>query len=124
VWDLCLKLKRKLYPKRTLPKKQNNLAYYYSHVGFCNYNKTLEQYSNPYYEYSNEDFDYYGITSESLCPICKLDHEDEEGVEGNYKFGSYCYGRVVWSLGEQLIFRVGVFFRPGDVTRLASCYRP
>src|SRR6185312_8723539 len=37
---------------------------------------------------------------------------------------SKCYGQVVWGLGEQLICRVGVFFRPGDVTRLASCYRP
>jgi len=29
------------------------------------------------------------ITAESLCPICKLDHEDGEGVEGNYEIGSY-----------------------------------
>ncbi|RHZ72313.1 hypothetical protein Glove_243g8 [Diversispora epigaea] len=38
---------------------------------------------------SNEGDDYYGINSESLCPICKLNHEDREGVEGNYKAGSY-----------------------------------
>ena len=42
----------------------------------------MEQYFNLYYEYSNEDIDYYGITAESLC---KLDHEDRESVESNYK---------------------------------------
>ena len=38
-------------------------------------NKTLEQYPDLYYEYSNENFNYYGITDESLCPLCKLDHD-------------------------------------------------
>ena len=52
-------------------------------------NKILERYPDLYYEYSNEDVNYYGITTESLCPICKLIHEDEEGIEGNYKAGSY-----------------------------------
>ncbi|GBB99841.1 hypothetical protein RclHR1_03650017 [Rhizophagus clarus] len=34
-------------------------------------------------------FDNYGITDETLCPLCKLDHNDEEGIEGRYKAGSY-----------------------------------
>ncbi|CAG8696003.1 1635_t:CDS:2, partial [Ambispora gerdemannii] len=37
----------------------------------------------------NENFNYYGITDESLCPLCKLDHDDDNGIEGNYKAGSY-----------------------------------
>ncbi|CAG8639207.1 3149_t:CDS:2 [Ambispora gerdemannii] len=53
------------------------------------HNKILERYPDLYYEYSNEDVNYYGITTESLCPICKLIHEDEEGIEDNYKAGSY-----------------------------------
>ncbi|CAG8665425.1 12966_t:CDS:2, partial [Ambispora gerdemannii] len=71
--------------KKTLSEKQNNSAH--THANFCN--KTLEQYPDIFYEYSNEGADYYGINSESLCPICKLNHEDGEGVEGNYEAGSY-----------------------------------
>jgi len=58
-------------------------------------NKTLDQYPNLYREYSSEDFDYYGITDKTLCgpsrtcPLCKLDHDDEESIEGRYKTGSY-----------------------------------
>ncbi|PKY32997.1 hypothetical protein RhiirB3_451584 [Rhizophagus irregularis] len=40
-------------------------------------------------EFSSEDFDYYGINDETLCPLCKLDHDDEEGIDGMYKSGSY-----------------------------------
>ncbi|CAG8760109.1 15765_t:CDS:10, partial [Cetraspora pellucida] len=40
-------------------------------------------------EYSNENANYYGINVESLCPICKLNHEDEDGIKGEYKDGSY-----------------------------------
>ncbi|RIA86463.1 hypothetical protein C1645_829227, partial [Glomus cerebriforme] len=53
------------------------------------HNKTLDQYSNLYREFSSEDFDYYGINDETLCPLCKLDHDDEEGIDGMYKSGSY-----------------------------------
>ncbi|CAJ0862834.1 8735_t:CDS:2 [Entrophospora sp. SA101] len=52
-------------------------------------NKTLEQYSNFYREFSSENADYYGITAETLCPLCNLDHDDEESIEGKYKDGSY-----------------------------------
>src|SRR5436190_15176956 len=52
-------------------------------------NKTLDQYPNLYREFSSENFDYYGITDETLCPLCKLDHNDEESIEGRYKSGTY-----------------------------------
>ena len=51
--------------------------------------KTLDQYPNLYREFSSENFDYYGITDDTSCPLCKLDHNDEEGIEGRYKAGSY-----------------------------------
>ena len=54
---------------------------------FCN--KTLDQYPTLYREFSSENFDYYGITDETLCPLCKLGHDDEESIEGRYKSGSY-----------------------------------
>jgi hypothetical protein len=53
-------------------------------------NKTLDQYPNLYREFSSENFDYYGITNDTSCPLCKLsDHGDEESIEGRYKAGSY-----------------------------------
>src|SRR2546421_2227783 len=58
-------------------------------------NKTLGQYPTLYREFSSENFDYYGITDETscdpkrTCPLCSLDHDDEEGIEGRYKAGSY-----------------------------------
>ena len=51
--------------------------------------KTLDQYPTLYREFSSENFDYYGITDETLCPLCKLGHDDEESIEGRYKAGSY-----------------------------------
>ncbi len=54
---------------------------------FCN--KTLDQYPNLYREFSSEDFDYFGITNEKICPLCKLEHDDEESLEGRYKARSY-----------------------------------
>ena len=42
------------------------------------FHKTLDQYPTLYREFSSENFDYYGITDEKLCPLCKLDHNDEE----------------------------------------------
>ncbi|UZO19152.1 uncharacterized protein OCT59_010452 [Rhizophagus irregularis] len=50
-------------------------------------NKTLGQYSNLYKEFSSENFDYYGITDKTscdpkrTCPLCSLDHDDEESIE-------------------------------------------
>ena len=47
-------------------------------------NKTLDQYPNLCREFSSENFDYYGITDETSCPLCSLDHDDEESIEGRY----------------------------------------
>ena len=52
-------------------------------------NKTLGQYPTLYREFSSENFDYYGITDETLCLLCKLDHGNEESIESRYKTGSY-----------------------------------
>ena len=52
-------------------------------------NKALDQYPNLYREFSSEKFDYYGITDETSCPLCKLDYDDEEGIEGRYEARSY-----------------------------------
>ncbi|CAG8691533.1 1833_t:CDS:2, partial [Racocetra fulgida] len=65
----------------TLSKKQNN------HANFRD--KVLEQYPDVFYEYSDGNNDYYGITYEASCPICKLFHEDEKGIKGKNKSGSY-----------------------------------
>ncbi|PKY29462.1 hypothetical protein RhiirB3_446100 [Rhizophagus irregularis] len=58
--------------------------------------KILDQYSNLYKECSSKNFSYYGITDETLCGIsreticllCKLEHNNEE-IEDRYKAGSY-----------------------------------
>ena len=52
-------------------------------------NKALDQYPNLYREFSSENVDYYGITDETSCPLYKLDHDDEEGIEGRYEARSY-----------------------------------
>ena len=36
-----------------------------------------------------KNFDCYGIIEGSLCPVCKLDHEDGKSVKGKYEAGSY-----------------------------------
>ncbi|CAG8593431.1 13445_t:CDS:10, partial [Ambispora gerdemannii] len=59
----------------------------HNHVYFRN--KTLKQYPNLYREDSDGNDDYYGITDESLCPLCKIDHDDDNGIEGRYEIGSY-----------------------------------
>ena len=53
------------------------------------HNKTLDQYPNLYKEFSSENFNYYSITDETSCLLCKLDHNDEENLEGRYKVKSY-----------------------------------
>ncbi len=55
---------------------------------FYFHNKILNQYPNLYREYSNKNFDYYGITNEISYPLCKLSHNDEE-IEGRYKVRFY-----------------------------------
>src|SRR6266542_2212638 len=52
-------------------------------------NKTLDQYPNLYREFSNENFDYYGIIDEKICPLCKLEYDEEGSLEGRYKARSY-----------------------------------
>ncbi|CAJ0838911.1 6805_t:CDS:2, partial [Entrophospora sp. SA101] len=52
-------------------------------------NKMEEQYPDLYWEGRDGNNDYYGITDESLCPICKSDHYEDKGIEGRYKCGSY-----------------------------------
>ncbi len=64
---------------------QSKLTYDRSY--FCN--KTLDQYPNLYREFSSENFDYYGVTDETSCPLCKLMHDDEKSIEGIYKAESY-----------------------------------
>ena len=59
----------------------------YDRAYFCN--KALDQYSNLYREFSNENVDYYGITDEISCPLCKLDHDNEKDIEGRYEARSY-----------------------------------
>ena len=68
-------------PSVSQSKLTNNRSYFH--------NKTLDQYPSLYREFSSENFDYYGITDDTSCPLCKLDHDDEESIEGRYKTGSY-----------------------------------
>ena len=49
----------------------------------------MNQYSNLYREFSSENFDYYEITNEKICPLCELEHDDEKSLEGKYEVGSY-----------------------------------
>ncbi|CAG8812064.1 16007_t:CDS:1, partial [Gigaspora rosea] len=51
------------------------------------HNKTLDQYPNLYREGSDGNDDNYGITDESLCLLCKLDHDDDNGIGGRYEVG-------------------------------------
>lgn len=53
------------------------------------HNKILLRYSDLYKIFITEKFDYYGIIEGSLCPVCKLDHEDGKSVKGRYKAGTY-----------------------------------
>ncbi|GBC23631.2 hypothetical protein GLOIN_2v1766999 [Rhizophagus irregularis DAOM 181602=DAOM 197198] len=59
----------------------------YDRSYFCS--KILDQYPNLYREFSSENVDYYGIIDKTSCPLCKLDHDDEEGIEGKYEARSY-----------------------------------
>ncbi|RHZ45881.1 hypothetical protein Glove_645g52 [Diversispora epigaea] len=64
---------------------QNNPVY--THAYFRR--KVLDQYPDIFYEFNDENIDYYGITDEASCPLCKLDHDDEEGIKGEYKDETY-----------------------------------
>ncbi|RIB27456.1 hypothetical protein C2G38_2029378 [Gigaspora rosea] len=81
--------------------------------------KTLDEYPNLYREFSSKNFDYYGITDETLCgvsreticPLCKLGHDDEE-IEGilTDKIQSNLYkkykketGHEPWQLSKAVI---------------------
>src|SRR5581483_2851046 len=69
------------YPQISMTNPTYDRAY------FCN--KILEQYPNLYREFSSENFNYYGITNDTSCPLCKLGHDDEESIKGRYKAESY-----------------------------------
>ncbi|PKC55481.1 hypothetical protein RhiirA1_503329 [Rhizophagus irregularis] len=43
--------------------------------------ETLVQYPNLYREFSSKNFNYYGITDETLCLLCKLGHDGDESIE-------------------------------------------
>ncbi|CAG8716030.1 7863_t:CDS:2 [Cetraspora pellucida] len=47
------------------------------------------QYPNLCQEDSNKNNKYYEITDESLYLLCKLDHNNNNSIEGRYKVGSY-----------------------------------
>ena len=49
----------------------------------------MDQYPNLYKKFSSENFDYYGITDETSCSLYKLDHDEEESIEGRYKAEYY-----------------------------------
>ncbi|RHZ76993.1 hypothetical protein Glove_186g103 [Diversispora epigaea] len=52
----------------------------HNHAYFCN--KILLRYSDLYKTFITEKFDYYDIIKGSLCPVCKLHHEDGKSVKG------------------------------------------
>jgi hypothetical protein len=52
-------------------------------------NKILLRYSDLYKTFITEKFDYYDIIEGSLCPVCKLNHEDGKSVKGRYEAESY-----------------------------------
>ncbi|RIA98924.1 hypothetical protein C1645_812094 [Glomus cerebriforme] len=56
----------------TVPQPIYDYAYFH--------NKALDQYFNLYKEFSSENVDYYRITNKTLCPLCKLDHDNEENT--------------------------------------------
>ncbi|CAG8772050.1 13068_t:CDS:2, partial [Gigaspora rosea] len=74
-----------LESKKTLSEKQNNPVH--THANFRN--KTLEQYPDIFYKFNNENIDYYRITDRASCPLCKLDYDDEKGIEGRYASSYY-----------------------------------
>ncbi|RIA80851.1 hypothetical protein C1645_837948 [Glomus cerebriforme] len=62
---------------------RHNDGYEFKNSGLC------PRCEKEYREFNNENFNYYGITDEILCQLCKLDHDNEESIEGTYKTGSY-----------------------------------
>ncbi|CAG8557406.1 10652_t:CDS:10 [Cetraspora pellucida] len=47
-------------------------------------NTPANQYSNLYREFSSENFNYYKITDNISCPLCKLDYDNEESIKGGH----------------------------------------
>ncbi|POG72612.1 uncharacterized protein OCT59_003166 [Rhizophagus irregularis] len=90
-------------------------------------NKTLDQYSTLYREFSSENFDYYGITDEKLCPLCKLGHGEEESIEGRYTSESYfikCEQRKIEGSKLEPVHNCSIGFFWSCYTNLydQSCY--
>ncbi|PKY30052.1 hypothetical protein RhiirB3_446950, partial [Rhizophagus irregularis] len=77
----------------------------YDRSYFCS--KILDQYPNLYREFSSENVDYYGIIDKTSCPLCKLDHDDEEGIEetGNepWQFSEVHGSEVINSMPENKV---------------------
>ncbi|CAG8657986.1 2710_t:CDS:2 [Gigaspora rosea] len=71
--------KNKSLPETKVSASSNTIR---DHVHFCN--KILEQYPNLYKDGNGENVDYYGIADDTLCPLSKLDHDDDEDIEGRY----------------------------------------
>ncbi|CAJ0852154.1 5888_t:CDS:2, partial [Entrophospora sp. SA101] len=78
---------------KTLPEKQNNPTHLMTAPGKDNHisfrRKVLDQYPDIFYEFNDENIDYYGIGDDASCPLCKLDHDGEEGIKGEYKDETY-----------------------------------
>ncbi|CAG8590946.1 8103_t:CDS:2 [Racocetra fulgida] len=58
----------------------------HDYIYFCN--KILEQYPNLYKECSDRNDDYYRITDNTLCLLCRLNYSDDD-IEGEYKNRTY-----------------------------------
>ncbi|CAB5393736.1 unnamed protein product [Rhizophagus irregularis] len=81
------------------------------HAHVTESSEILDQYPNLYRECSSENFDYYGITDETscgvsretICPLCKLGHNDEE-IED---FG-FPYDPELANIGQKQIMTVQI----------------
>ncbi|GBB89480.1 hypothetical protein RclHR1_16180006 [Rhizophagus clarus] len=64
-------------------------------------------------EFSSENFDYYGITNDTSCPLCKLGHDDEESIEDTLKddliifFGNMIRNIRQFSIQEFKLIKTG-----------------
>ncbi|RGB24115.1 hypothetical protein C1646_773545 [Rhizophagus diaphanus] len=82
VTDHMTEISETLCPRKNLPKnippKTKNDQISVPISSTHNSNSSIKK-------FSSENFDYYGITDETSCPLYKLDHNDEEGID-NYNF--------------------------------------